>query len=143
VLLACIRHRGKGEDCDALFSGLRRALGDAIAGSGLRVFCRASAGEGLDVVCGFPVARPVQAGLVEMHLLAGGTVLAATHRGPDRGLAESWEVLYDYIEAENVDVAGARREVYLERDMSGREDHITELQVPFRLPPDAAACDAP
>ena len=95
------------------------------------------------MVCGFPVTQPVQGGLVEMHRLPGGTVLAATHRGSDRGLAESWEVLYDYIEAENVDVAGARREVYLERDMSGREVHVTELQVPIGLPPDKATRDAP
>ena len=141
LLVASIRHRGESGDCDAAFATLRRAVGDAVAGSALRVFGIASAGDTEDVECGLPVTRPVQDGPVETRFLPGGTVLATTHRGPDRTLAQSWEVLYDYIEAANVDVVGARREIYLERDMSGRDDHVTELQVPVNLPQGKAAQD--
>ena len=142
LLVASVHHRGLCGDCDALFATLRRVVGDAVAGSALCVFGIASAGDSLDVECGLPVTRPVQGGPVRTRHLPGGTVLAATHRGPDRTLAESWEALYDYIEAANVDVVGARREVYLERDMSGREEHVTELQVPVGLAQDRGARDA-
>jgi effector-binding domain-containing protein len=133
LLVASLRYRGRYDDSDAAFATLRRAVGDAVGGSAFCIFTGVCKGGAVDMECGLPVTRPVESGPVRTRLLPGGIVVAATHHGPDRTLAESWEALYDYIEASNVSVQDVRREVYLERDVSGREAHVTELQVPLLL----------
>jgi effector-binding domain-containing protein len=114
-------------DPDTLFETLRREAGEQICGPALYLHHSGSS----EIECCYPVMGAVESELVHSQRLPGCEVLSLVHCGPCSGLGESWEMLFDYIERNNIPVAGPWREIYLD-DRAGKEGYQRiELQAPL------------
>jgi len=121
VLVASVRFRdGDGEIAE--YIKLLQQRVECICGQPLTLYHKAAKGYDLEVCV--PVTRAVETGEITSRLLKGGVVLSIVHRGPHSTLGETWELLFDHVERNNITVDGPGREVYL-------EECVTELQAPL------------
>ncbi|MFF0344760.1 hypothetical protein [Kribbella sp. NPDC004875] len=67
----------------------------------------------VEVEAGFPVAAPIaDSGLVGPSTLPAGPVLAVWHNAPDRKIAESYQVVDEWLAAEGATPTGDSWEIY-------------------------------
>ena len=84
-------------------------------------------GDTVAVLVGFPVAGPISAdGEVEPFELPGGRVVTGTHVGPYDGLAQTYEELVAWSQAEGLTLAEGMWETYVS-DPSAEPDPNTSL----------------
>ncbi|HRA35196.1 MAG TPA: GyrI-like domain-containing protein [Acidimicrobiales bacterium] len=82
-------------------------------------------GDTVAVLVGFPVAGPISAdGEVEPFELPGGRVVTGTHVGPYDGLAQTYEELVAWSQAEGLTLAEGMWETYVS-DPSAEPDPNT------------------
>ena len=112
---------------DTLFELLRREAGGQICGPALYLHHA----RGSEIECCYPVMGVVESGMIRSQRLPGGEVLSLVHYGPCSRLGESWGVLFDYIERNNIPVAGPWREIYLDGRVGWGGDQRIELQAPL------------
>lgn len=112
---------------DRAFPEVLRAAGTqgvAIAGPPFGFYPRMP-GETVAVVVGFPVAGPIVAdGEVEPFELPGGRAVTATHVGPYEALAQTYEELLAWTQAEGLTLAEGMWESYVS-DPSAEPDPAT------------------
>ncbi len=86
----------------------------------------------VDVEVAFPLWREVKAtGEFKSYELAGGEMATLTHKGPYEGIGQAYSALMHWVEANNYQMAGPNREVYLtEPSKAPPSEWVTEIQVP-------------
>ena len=78
-----------------------------------------------------PVSGPVNREQFETRILRGCTVLSYFHMGHRNTLGQAWEMMFDYIEGNNIQISGPRREIYHDSRTPDRTRGPIELQVPL------------
>ncbi len=70
--------------------------------------------ESVDMECGLPVTSPRDGtARIKAGELPGGTVATVIHEGPYEGLPQTWAALFEWINRQGLEPAGAPWEVYL------------------------------
>jgi hypothetical protein len=106
-------------------------LKEAAEGSVLCLYADSEPGKDMIVQWCVPVRHRVDGDRFKTRVLVGCTVLATFHRGSRESLGHAWEAMFDYIEGNNIQVGGPRREIYHKSHTSARSPGPIELQVPL------------
>jgi len=136
-------HRGSYDEIGAVYHALRtwaRARGVRVSGPGLTTFL-AQPTEFNPLTGSYEVCLPVEGAVegdasVSVKRLPATTVAAVRVKGPYEGIAARYSEMLAWLTAENREIAGPPREVYLKRpDAEGRgnpDEYLTEIQFPIR-----------
>ena len=135
VLIASIRFRGRYEEVGGHIGRLLQRCAKVVCGQPFAVYHASGSAGSYDIEVCVPVTQAVETAKIGCRTLAGRDVLSLVHHGPHSTLGETWEVLFDYNEKNNITVDGPGREVYLRGPQEcpdAPEKHVTELQVPLK-----------
>ena len=136
LLIASIRFRAGCGKIEEQIEKLFQHCGECVCGRPFALYHNTGPERGQDVETCVPVTQAVETDGIKSRVLEGEVVLSIVHRGPHRMLGEAWEMLFDYIERNNIAVDGPGREIYLE-GYEAHPDHsveyVTELQVPLTV----------
>ena len=117
------------------FESLLSQLKGVSEGPVLCLYSDGEPGKGLIVEWCVPVGRPVDSKQFETKILRGCTVLSYLHTGSKKALGQAWELMFDYIEGNNIQVSGPRREIYHHSTTPDNTMGPIELQVPLASAP--------
>lgn len=145
MLVAGVRFRGEYDQVPQRLEQLYEQVKPYVTGKGmlLHYFFDQSAEPGQDLEVCYPVSQPVESGEVTSHVLEGGQMVCAVHRGPPgkRGepgsITDAWRRMLDYARPRAaIFDAVPRREVYLEGAQEHGDDaarYVTEMQLAVKF----------
>jgi DNA-binding transcriptional MerR regulator len=134
ILVAGIRGKGVYSDSSERFGKLGRVVGRHINGKPLGLYFDAEYKEqDADFESCFPIRKAVSKDGIVVHELAGGRCISLVHRGPYAELGRSYQRVFEYIRANQLQSTTPSREVYLKGPgmiFKGNPKHyLTEIQV--------------
>ncbi len=115
--VAGIRFRGDYDEVPRRLAQLRGRIAPFVTGPGmlLHYFFDQSVAPGQDLEVCYPVSQPVEEGELKSHMLEGGQMLCATHRGPlgVRGepgsITDAWRAIFGHVRQHSVIVDSVPR----------------------------------
>lgn len=131
LLVATVRSNGGVSPTKRHADNLLRHLRATVREPILCLYSDGEPGKDLIVEWCVPVSGSVDTDQFETRILKGCTVLSCLHRGHRKTLGQAWEAMFDYIEGNNLQVTGPRREIYQNPEKPDLPMGAIELQVPL------------
>ncbi|NNE00985.1 MAG: GyrI-like domain-containing protein [Pirellulaceae bacterium] len=136
VLIAGVRMRGKYSECGAGFKKIGRQFGRHICGKPM-MLCYDS--EYRENDADYEVCMPIRKGEstddVQVRELSGGKCLSLLHHGPYSELKNSYAVMCQFVQDNQIAVQSPTREVYLKGPgmifKGNPNKYVTEIQFPI------------
>lgn len=135
LLIAAVRSNGGPSPTKRHADNLLRHLRATVREPILCLYSDGEPGKDLIVEWCVPVSGSVDTEQFETRILKGCTVLSCLHWGPKKTLGHAWEAMFDYIEGNNIQVTGPRREIYHSPEKPDHSVGAIELQVPLATEP--------
>lgn len=134
ILVAGIRGKGVYSDSAERFGMLGRAVGRYINGKALGLYFDTEYKEqDADFESCFPIRKSIAKNGIDVRELPGGRCVSLMHRGPYAELGRSYQRVFEYIRARNLQPKIPSREIYVKGPgmifKGNPKNYLTEIQI--------------